>query len=89
VIGQLGGGIIRNTIKLKESMDGQDTDIVGQGPLLIGAGVGYMKRLSGNVAFVGDLSVLGAIAVVDKLGNAPNLGNGIGADLSVGIAFGF
>jgi hypothetical protein len=89
VMGQLGGGIIRNTIKLKESMDGQDTDIVGQGPLLIGAGVGYRKRLSGNVAFVGDLSVLGAIAVVDKLGNAPNLGSGLGADLSVGIAFGF
>jgi hypothetical protein len=89
VMGQAGAGIIRNTIKLKESMDGMDTDIVGQGPLLIGAGVGYMKRLSGNIAFVGDLSVLGAIAVVDKVGNAPNLGNGIGADLSVGISFGF
>ena len=89
VIGQLGGGIIRNTIKLKESMDGQDTDIVGQGPLLVGAGVGYMKRLAGNVAFVGDFSVLGAIAVVDKLGNAPSLGSGSGADLSVGISFGF
>ncbi|MDQ3336510.1 MAG: hypothetical protein M4D80_15190 [Myxococcota bacterium] len=89
VMGQAGAGIIRNTIKLKESMDGMDTDIVGQGPLLLGAGVGYMKRLSGNVAFVGDLSVLGAIAVVDKVGSAPNLGNGIGADLSVGISFGF
>ncbi len=89
LIGQLGGGIIRNTIKLKESMDGMDTDIVGQGPLLLGAGVGYMKRLSGNIAFVGDLSVLGAIAVVDKLGNAPNLGSGIGADLSIGVAVGF
>jgi hypothetical protein len=89
VMGQVGGGIIRNTIKLKESMDGQDTDIVGQGPLLLGAGVGYVKRLSGNFMFVGDLSVLGAIAVVDKLGNAPNLGSGIGADLSVGLAVGF
>jgi hypothetical protein len=48
-----------------------------------------MKRLSGNIAFVGDFSVLGAIAVVDKVGSAPNLGNGIGADLSVGISFGF
>ena len=89
VMGQIGGGIIRNTIKLKESQDGMDTDIVGQGPLLLGAGVGYYKRLSGNVAFVGDLSVLGAIAVVDKLGNAPNLGSGIGADLSVGVSVGF
>lgn len=89
VMGQVGGGIIRNTIKLKESQDGMDTDIVGQGPLLIGAGVGYLKRLTGNVAFVGDLSVLGAIAVVDKVGNAPNLGSGIGADLSIGISIGF
>jgi hypothetical protein len=89
LMGQIGGGIIRNTIKLKESMDGMDTDIVGQGPLLIGAGVGYKKLLSGNIAFVGDLSVLGAIAVVDKVGSAPNLGNGIGADLSLGISFGF
>ena len=89
VMGQIGGGIIRNTIKLKESMDGQDTDIVGQGPLLIGGGIGYKKLLSGNIAFVGDLSVLGAIAVVDKLGSAPNLGSGIGADLSVGVSFGF
>ena len=89
VMGQIGGGIIRNTIKLKESQDGMDTDIVGQGPLLVGGGIGYMKRLSGNIAFVGDLSVLGAIAVVDKLGSAPNLGSGIGADLSVGISVGF
>jgi hypothetical protein len=89
LMGQAGAGILRNTIKLKESADGMDTDIVGQGPLLIGADVGYMKRLSGNIAFVGDLSVLGAIAVVDKVGNAPNLSNGIGADLSVGISFGF
>jgi len=89
VMGQVGGGIVRNTIKLKESQDGMDTDIVGQGPLLLGAGVSYLKYLSGNIAFVGDLSVLGAIAVVDKLGNAPNLGSGIGADLSVGISFGF
>jgi hypothetical protein len=89
VIAQAGGGVIRNTIKLKESQDGMDTDIVGQGPLLLGAGVGYTKRLAGNVAFVGDLSVLGAIAVVDKLGNAPNLGNGVGADLSLGLSVGF
>ena len=89
LMGQIGGGIIRNTIKLKESEDGMDTDIVGQGPLLIGAGIGYKKLLTGNVAFVGDLSVLGAIAVVDKLGNAPNLGSGIGADLSLGISVGF
>ncbi len=89
VMGQLGGGIVRNTIKLNEASDGMDTDIVAQGPLLLGAGVGFLKRLSGSFAFVADLSVLGAIAVVDKLGNAPNLGSGVGADLSIGVSVGF
>jgi len=89
VMGQLGGGIIRNTIKLNESEDGMDTDIVGQGPLLVGAGVGFTKKLSSSLAFLADVSALGAIAVVDKLGNAPNLGSGIGADVSIGFAVGF
>lgn len=89
VMGQLGGGILRNTIKLNNAMDGADTDIVAQGPLLIGAGIGFTKRLSGNFSFVADLSALGAIAVVDKLGTTPNLNNGLAADLSVGFAVGF
>ncbi|MDQ3370760.1 MAG: tetratricopeptide repeat protein [Myxococcota bacterium] len=89
VMGQLGGGILRNTIKLNEASDGMDTDIVAQGPLLVGGGVGFLKRLSGSFAFVADLSVLGAIAVVDKLGNTPNLSSGVGADLSIGVSVGF
>ncbi|MBA3395637.1 MAG: tetratricopeptide repeat protein [Deltaproteobacteria bacterium] len=89
VMGQIGGGILRNTIKLNEAEDGMDTDIVGQGPLLLGAGVGFTKKLGTNLAFIADLSALGAIAVVDKLGNTTNLGSGIGADLSVGMSLGF
>ena len=89
VIGQVGAGILRNTIKLSDASDGMDTDIVAQGPLLIGAGVGYTRRLAGNVALVADLSALGAIAVVKNLGSAPNLNSGISADLSVGVAVGF
>lgn len=88
-MGQLGAGLLRNTIKLDNAMPGMDTDIVAQGPLLIGAGIGYLKRFAGNVAFVADLSALGAIAVVDELGSAPNLNNGVGADLSIGLAVGF
>jgi hypothetical protein len=89
VMGQIGAGILRNTIKLNNAMPDMDTDIVGQGPLLIGAGVGYMKRLAGNFAFVADLSALGAIAVTNKLGSAPNLNSGLAADLSLGFAVGF
>jgi len=89
VIGQLGAGILRNTIKLNNASEGMDTDIVAQGPLLLGAGVGYTRRLSGKIAFVADLSTLGAIAVVKSLGTAPHLNSGFGADLSLGVAVGF
>lgn len=89
VLGQLGAGILRNTIKLNNAVGGMDTDIVAQGPLLFGAGVGYTKLLSAKVAFIADLSAIGAIAVVKDLGSAPNLNSGLSADLSLGIAVGF
>jgi hypothetical protein len=89
VIGQLGAGILRNTIKLNNAAEGMDTDIVAQGPLLLGGGIGYTKRLAGKIAFVADLSALAALAVVKNLGSAPNLNTGIAADLSVGLAVGF
>ena len=88
VMGQLGGGVMRNTIKLTTNTPGMDTDIVGQGPLLVGGGIGFLKRLSGKVAFVADLSALAGIAVVDKVSGV-NVNSGIGADLSLGLAIGF
>lgn len=90
VMGQAGAGILRNTIKIDNTMDpAQDTDIVAQGPLLIGAGIGYKKRVSNNLAFLVDVSALGAIAVTDHLGSAPHLNSGLTADLSLGLALGF
>jgi hypothetical protein len=88
VMGQLGGGVMRNTIKLTTNTPGMDTDIVGQGPLLVGGGIGFLKRLSGKVAFVADLSALAGVAVVDKVSGV-NVNTGIGADLSLGLAIGF
>jgi hypothetical protein len=88
VMGQLGAGIMRNTIKLDNSMPGMDTDIVAQGPLLVGGGVGYTKRLAGKVSFIADLSALAGIAVIDSFAAAPKLNHGFGADLSIGIQFG-
>jgi hypothetical protein len=88
VMGQIGFGVLRNTVKLDDATAGMDTDIVAQGPLLIGAGLGLTKRIAGNLALVADLSLLGAIAVVDKLGSAPNLNHGLGADVSLGLALG-
>jgi len=88
VMGQAGAGIMRNTIKLDNAEPGMDTDVVAQGPLLIGGGLGFTKRLAGNVSMMADLSVLAGIAVVKSIGPAPVLNNGVGADLSVGIQFG-
>ncbi len=88
VMGQIGGGVMRNTIKLTTNTPGMDTDIVAQGPLLIGGGVGFIKKLGGKVAFVADLSALAGIAIVDKIGTT-KVNSGVGADLSLGLAVGF
>ncbi len=88
VMGQVGGGVMRNTIHLKTSTPGMDTDIVAQGPLLLGGGIGYIKMLSNNFAFVADLSALAGIAVVDEVSGL-KVNSGFGADLSLGIAVGF
>jgi hypothetical protein len=88
-MGQIGAGIVRNTIKLDNAVAGMDTDIVAQGPLLLGGGVGYTKRLSNNVAFLADFSLLAGIAVTKQLGSAPALTSGISGDLSIGLALGF
>jgi hypothetical protein len=88
VMGQVGAGIMRNTIKLDNSMPGMDTDVVAQGPLLVGGGIGFTKKLAGSVSFIADFSALAGIAVVDHLGSAPKLNSGVGADLSIGFQLG-
>jgi hypothetical protein len=88
VLGQVGGGVMRNTLSVTTGMPGQDTDIVGQGPLLLGGGIGYFKYLSGKFAFVADVSALVGIAVVDKVGTT-KVNSGFGADFSLGFALGF
>lgn len=89
VMGQIGAGYLRNTLKLDTTMTtGGDTDIVAQGPLLLGGGIGYTKRLGNTVAFVADLDVLAGIAVVNKIGLSP-LNSGVSADAQIGFAVGF
>ena len=89
VMGQVGVGYLRNTIKLDTTMTtGGDTDIVAQGPLLIGGGIGYMKRLGSAVAFVADLNATAGIAVVKTIGLSP-MNSGISADANIGFAVGF
>ncbi len=89
VMGQIGAGFLRNTIKLDTTMTtGGDTDIVAQGPLLVGGGIGYTKKLGSTLAFIADLDALAAVAVVDHVGNSP-LNSGISADAQIGFALGF
>ncbi|TMQ12195.1 MAG: tetratricopeptide repeat protein [Deltaproteobacteria bacterium] len=89
VMGEVGFGILRNTIKLDTNMPGMDTDIVAQGPLLFGTGIGFTKHLSPALALVVDLDALAAAAIVNKLSTAINLNSGISADLRLGLAVGF
>lgn len=89
VTGEIGAGILRNTIKLSDATPGMDTDIVAQGPLLIGGGIGYLKKLNDHVAFVADVMAIAGIAVTSSLGSAPVLNSGLSVDLSLGLALGF
>ncbi|HEX7837499.1 MAG TPA: hypothetical protein VF469_08560, partial [Kofleriaceae bacterium] len=89
VMGELGFGVLRNTITLDTTMPGMDTDIVAQGPLLLGAGVGYTRHLGGAFAVLVDLDAIAGIAVVDKLGTAIHLNTGVSGDMRLGLAVGF
>lgn len=88
LMAQAGVGVLRNTIKLDDGMTGMDVDIVAQGPLLVGGGLGFKKHLSSKVAFVVDFSVLAGIAISSSFGDAPNLNSGVTGDLTLGLALG-
>jgi len=90
---ELGAGVLRNTVKLGADVTGSgpgmDTDIVAQGPLLVGAGIGYRRQLTDTIALQVELDAMAGIAVTKKLGSAVHLNTGISADLSLGLAVGF
>jgi len=88
LMGEAGAGILRSTLQLDNTMAGMgNVDIVAQGPLLLGGGLGYAKKVSGSMTFFADLAALAGIAVVDKIGLAP-MNSGVTVDLSLGLAFG-
>src|SRR6185295_6824850 len=78
VLAEVGAGILRNTLKLDAATTppGMETDVVAQGPLLLGAGIGFTQQLGGMVAVFVDLEVIGGIAVVSKVGTAVHLNSG-------------
>ncbi len=89
VMGQLGAGIIRNTIKLTEQViEGMDTDIVALGPLLAGGGLGYSAALTPMLALQLDVSAIFGIPIVGELGTS-KLNFGIQVDATLGAALRF
>lgn len=85
VMAQAGFGILRHTVKLADPMFDVDTDVVAQGPLLVGGGIGTAVELTARLALLVDLSVIAGVAVVDHLGNSP-LNTGVAGDLTLGLA---
>jgi hypothetical protein len=101
ILGQAGVGILRDTLKLDNSTAAMgDTDVVAQGPLLIGGGIGYRKPLGNSLAFLAEASLLLGIKAgcsTDASGNctlgqpvnSPALNTGVTTDLSLGLTYGF
>ena len=88
VVGGIGGGVLRNTIKLDGAQEGMDTDVVAMGPLIINLGAGYNASLGGGVNLVAELNALAGIPVTSKLGNSI-LNFGVQFDFNLGLVLGF
>jgi hypothetical protein len=89
VMGQVGYGIIRNTVALDNSSMG-NVDIVASGPLLLGGGVGYVKPLGSTVKFVVDASLLAAINTggANMMGDSSVTGAPLNSSVTVDVAIG-
>jgi hypothetical protein len=90
-----GGGIIRHTVKVEEQMGGADTDTTASGPFILGAGLGYLKSLSGAMRLVAELNVLAAFpGGIKEVGPCPGSGCvrpnfGLQGDINLGVLFAF
>ena len=95
VSGSAGGGIIRHTVKVEEQMGGADTDTTASGPFIIGAGLGYLRSLSGVMQLVAELNVLAAFpGGIKEVGPCPGSGCvrphfGLQGDINLGVLFAF
>jgi hypothetical protein len=89
VHGDVGGGIIRRIVKLKENpnaMDKGTVDTVGTGPLLVGGGASWVHPLGSTLRLVADLNIEVGIPVVKELGTA-KVDWGTNADFTLGLGF--
>ena len=89
IAGGIGGGILRDTIKLEGVADEtMDTDIVAMGPMLVDVGAGYSAPLGSSLAFVAQFNAIVGVPVVGELGSS-KLNFGVHIDANLGIIIGF
>lgn len=89
VAGQLGAGIIRNTLKLSDTTDPEmDTDVVALGPLLAGGSMGYLAGLGSRLSLRFELTAIMGLPVVSELGTS-RLNFGVQMDATVGLGVHF
>lgn len=84
LLAEVGFGLLRHAVKVDNPQAGMDTDVLAQGPLLIGGGMGATIRLTRSLALFADVTVLGGIAVIDRLGTSV-LNSGVAGDVTVGV----
>jgi hypothetical protein len=94
VSGALGGGFIRNTVKLTNADPEMNVDTTLTGPLIVGAGAAYTKALGGPLRFIAELNALAGIPVISEMGTCPGTGClkpnfGVQIDVNLGLIFGF
>ncbi|MBZ0236301.1 MAG: tetratricopeptide repeat protein [Deltaproteobacteria bacterium] len=88
VSGGVGGGVIRDTIKLDGAPEDMDVDVVAIGPLFVSGGAGYSAALGGSLALIAELNAVAGIPIVKELG-ASRLNFGVQLDFNLGLHIGF
>jgi hypothetical protein len=95
ILAEAGYGLLRNAVTLSNGTSGMNTDVASLGPLILGAGGEWAKKLNDRATFIAGGTLLGGFAVgvsTDAKGNSSLTGaplnNGVGVDLSVGVTYG-
>lgn len=88
VSGGVGGGVIRDTIKLDGAPPEMDTDVVAIGPLFVTGGAGYSAALSSGLSLIAELNAVAGIPIVKELGPS-RLNFGVQLDFNLGLHIGF
>lgn len=88
IAGGVGGGVIRDTIKLDGAPEDMDVDVVAIGPLFVSGGAGYSAALGGSLALIAELNAVAGIPIVKELG-ASRLNFGVQLDFNLGLHIGF